>query len=164
MFLRIYVGFTSDLNSLCNLSGCSHSRPSADAHAPFNSSKTPYAISAASSASSQLRRLNQLRRQRRNRLQSKKCRKPKPSRSIQTSWSCPLSQPRSRATTFRICVRKNSTFPRDGEKQEVAFFATVSAPFHVVLLLDTSASTKDKLGLSNAPLLLLSNSCQTRIE
>ncbi|MDQ5844088.1 MAG: VWA domain-containing protein [Acidobacteriota bacterium] len=34
----------------------------------------------------------------------------------------------------------------DGVQQEVAFFATVSAPFHVVLLLDTSASTKDKLG------------------
>lgn len=34
----------------------------------------------------------------------------------------------------------------DGEKQEVAFFATVSAPFHVVLLLDTSASTQEKLG------------------
>jgi len=35
----------------------------------------------------------------------------------------------------------------DGEKQEVAFFATVSAPFHVVLLLDTSASTQEKLNL-----------------
>ena len=35
----------------------------------------------------------------------------------------------------------------DGVKQELAFFATVSAPFHVVLLLDTSASTQDKLGL-----------------
>ena len=35
----------------------------------------------------------------------------------------------------------------DGEKQQVAFFATVSAPFHVVLLLDTSASTQEKLGL-----------------
>jgi hypothetical protein len=35
----------------------------------------------------------------------------------------------------------------DGEKQQVAFFATVSAPFHVVLLLDTSGSTKEKLGL-----------------
>lgn len=34
----------------------------------------------------------------------------------------------------------------NGEKQEVAFFATVSAPFHVVLLLDTSASTQEKLG------------------
>ena len=35
----------------------------------------------------------------------------------------------------------------NGEKQQVAFFATVSAPFHVVLLLDTSASTQDKLSL-----------------
>jgi hypothetical protein len=33
----------------------------------------------------------------------------------------------------------------DGVTQEVAFFATVSAPFHVVLLLDTSASTREKL-------------------
>jgi hypothetical protein len=33
----------------------------------------------------------------------------------------------------------------DGAPQEVAFFATVSAPFHVVLLLDTSASTQEKL-------------------
>jgi Mg-chelatase subunit ChlD len=32
-------------------------------------------------------------------------------------------------------------------KQELAFFATVSAPFHVVLMLDTSGSTKEKLGL-----------------
>ena len=35
----------------------------------------------------------------------------------------------------------------DGVKQDVAFFATVSAPFHVVLLLDTSASTGEKLSL-----------------
>jgi len=35
----------------------------------------------------------------------------------------------------------------DGVKQDVAFFTTVSAPFHVVLLLDTSASTQEKLGL-----------------
>ena len=34
----------------------------------------------------------------------------------------------------------------EGAKQEIAFFATVSAPFHVVLMLDTSASTQDKLG------------------
>ncbi len=34
----------------------------------------------------------------------------------------------------------------DGEKQEIAFFATVSAPFTVVLMLDTSASTQEKLG------------------
>lgn len=34
----------------------------------------------------------------------------------------------------------------DGVPQDVAFFATVNAPFHVVLMLDTSASTKEKLG------------------
>jgi len=33
----------------------------------------------------------------------------------------------------------------DGVPQQIAFLATVSAPFHVVLLLDTSASTKEKL-------------------
>ena len=33
----------------------------------------------------------------------------------------------------------------DGVRQEVAFFATVNAPFHVVLTLDTSASTQEKL-------------------
>lgn len=39
------------------------------------------------------------------------------------------------------------TLEEDGKKQEIAFFATVSAPFHVVLLLDTSGSTQQKLGL-----------------
>jgi hypothetical protein len=34
----------------------------------------------------------------------------------------------------------------DGEKQEIAFFASVSAPFNVVLMIDTSASTEGKLG------------------
>jgi Mg-chelatase subunit ChlD len=34
----------------------------------------------------------------------------------------------------------------DGETQQIAFFATVNAPFHVVLMLDTSASTEEKLG------------------
>lgn len=34
----------------------------------------------------------------------------------------------------------------DGKAQQIAFFATVSAPFHVVLVLDTSASTREKLG------------------
>src|SRR5438445_3705318 len=33
----------------------------------------------------------------------------------------------------------------DGVAQQVAFFATVNAPFHVVLMLDTSASTEEKL-------------------
>src|SRR5258705_976539 len=35
----------------------------------------------------------------------------------------------------------------DGVKQEVAFFGRVAAPFHVILMLDTSASTQDKLRL-----------------
>ena len=34
----------------------------------------------------------------------------------------------------------------DGIKQEIAFFATVKEPFNVVLMLDTSGSTKEKLG------------------
>lgn len=34
----------------------------------------------------------------------------------------------------------------DGVKQQVAYFDTVTAPFHVVLMLDTSASTQEKLG------------------
>jgi Mg-chelatase subunit ChlD len=34
----------------------------------------------------------------------------------------------------------------DGVVQQVAFFATVNAPFHVVLMIDTSDSTEDKLG------------------
>jgi hypothetical protein len=34
----------------------------------------------------------------------------------------------------------------DGQSQQIAFFATVSAPFQVVLLLDTSASTEEKIG------------------
>ncbi|HYO92234.1 MAG TPA: VWA domain-containing protein [Pyrinomonadaceae bacterium] len=33
----------------------------------------------------------------------------------------------------------------DGVQQEVAFFATVTEPFHVVLMIDTSASTEEKL-------------------
>lgn len=45
-------------------------------------------------------------------------------------------------------LRQNEfSIQEDGSKQEVAFFATVSAPFHVILLLDTSGSTQQKLGL-----------------
>ena len=35
----------------------------------------------------------------------------------------------------------------DGVAQQVAFFATVNAPFHVVLMIDTSDSTQDKFGM-----------------
>ncbi|HKQ99667.1 MAG TPA: VWA domain-containing protein [Pyrinomonadaceae bacterium] len=38
------------------------------------------------------------------------------------------------------------TVYEDGVKQEISFFETVTAPFHVVLMLDTSASTQEKLG------------------
>lgn len=34
----------------------------------------------------------------------------------------------------------------DGVNQDLVFFATVKEPFHVVLMLDTSASTQEKLG------------------
>jgi VWFA-related protein len=34
----------------------------------------------------------------------------------------------------------------DGVKQEISFFETVTTPFHVVLMLDTSGSTQEKLG------------------
>ena len=35
----------------------------------------------------------------------------------------------------------------DNINQEIAFFATINVPFHVVLMLDTSASTREKLDL-----------------
>jgi len=41
--------------------------------------------------------------------------------------------------------QEDFTIEEDGTKQEIAFFTTVSAPFHVVLMLDTSASTGEKL-------------------
>ncbi len=34
----------------------------------------------------------------------------------------------------------------DGVRQEISFFATTKEPFHVVLMIDTSASTQEKLG------------------
>lgn len=43
--------------------------------------------------------------------------------------------------------REEFTVWENGVQQDVAFFATVNAPFHVVLLLDTSGSTKEKLGM-----------------
>ena len=42
-------------------------------------------------------------------------------------------------------TREEFKLNEDGVPQEIAFLATVNAPFHVVLLLDTSASTKEKL-------------------
>lgn len=44
-------------------------------------------------------------------------------------------------------TKEEFTLREDGTPQQIAFLATVNAPFHVVLLLDTSASTKEKLGM-----------------
>ncbi|HEX6729024.1 MAG TPA: VWA domain-containing protein [Pyrinomonadaceae bacterium] len=44
-------------------------------------------------------------------------------------------------------TRDDFMLAEDGVPHEIAFFATVSAPFHVVLMLDTSASTHEKLRL-----------------
>jgi hypothetical protein len=44
-------------------------------------------------------------------------------------------------------TRDEFVVAEDGVPHEIAFFATVSAPFHVVLMLDTSASTQEKLRL-----------------
>lgn len=43
-------------------------------------------------------------------------------------------------------TKADFSLAEDGERQEIAFFATVRAPFSVVLMLDTSASTQEKLG------------------
>lgn len=43
--------------------------------------------------------------------------------------------------------QKDFSISEDGVTQEIAFFATISVPFHVVLMLDTSASTQEKLRL-----------------
>src|ERR1041384_664067 len=41
--------------------------------------------------------------------------------------------------------KEEFTITEDNVAQEIAFFGKVAAPFHVVLLLDTSSSTRDKL-------------------
>jgi VWFA-related protein len=42
--------------------------------------------------------------------------------------------------------KEEFTLSEDGISQQIAFLATVNAPFHLVLLLDTSASTEEKIG------------------
>src|SRR5215207_3075757 len=43
--------------------------------------------------------------------------------------------------------KEDFTISEDGVTQEIAVFGKVAAPFHVVLMLDTSSSTQDKLKL-----------------
>jgi Mg-chelatase subunit ChlD len=53
----------------------------------------------------------------------------------------------SRTGSYIADLKKEEfTLSEDGVVQQVAFFATVNAPFHVVLMIDTSASTEEKLG------------------
>ena len=47
-------------------------------------------------------------------------------------------------------TRDEFTVYEDGVKQEIEFFAAVRTPFSVVLMLDTSASTQEKLREFNA--------------
>ncbi|MGH9938239.1 MAG: VWA domain-containing protein [Blastocatellia bacterium] len=42
-------------------------------------------------------------------------------------------------------TKEEFTIHEDGVRQEIEFFATVRTPFHVALMLDTSASTQEKL-------------------
>ena len=42
-------------------------------------------------------------------------------------------------------TKEEFAIAEDGVTQEIAFFGKVAAPFHVVLMLDTSSSTQDKL-------------------
>ena len=44
-------------------------------------------------------------------------------------------------------LKSDFSISEDGVRQEIAFFATIRVPFHVVLMIDTSASTQEKLGL-----------------
>ena len=53
---------------------------------------------------------------------------------------------RDRADRYIPDMRKDEfTLEEDGVAQEIAFFSTTNEPFHLVLLLDTSGSTQDKL-------------------
>src|SRR5688500_19566980 len=42
-------------------------------------------------------------------------------------------------------TREEFKISEDGVPHEIAFFGKIAAPFHVILMLDTSASTKDTL-------------------
>lgn len=53
----------------------------------------------------------------------------------------------SRTGNYITDLRKEEfKLAEDGVAQEIAFLATVNVPFYVVLMLDTSASTQEKLG------------------
>ena len=53
----------------------------------------------------------------------------------------------ARSGSYISDLRKEEfSLSEDGIAQQIAFLATVNAPFHLILLLDTSASTEEKIG------------------
>jgi type IV secretory pathway VirB10-like protein len=57
----------------------------------------------------------------------------------------PLIANDSNGTYITDLRQDEFTIVEDGVPQQIAFFGKVAAPFHVVLMLDTSSSTQDKL-------------------
>lgn len=54
---------------------------------------------------------------------------------------------RNRSQPAAVLQQKDFTVLENGEQQEIAFFASAETPFDLVLLLDLSGSTSDKIGL-----------------
>jgi Mg-chelatase subunit ChlD len=59
-------------------------------------------------------------------------------------------------------LKSDFSISENGVQQEIAFFATTSVPFHVVLMLDTSGSTQDKIGLMQQAAVAFIEQLQTR--
>jgi hypothetical protein len=57
----------------------------------------------------------------------------------------PLIANDSNGTYITDLRQEEFAIQEDGVQQQIAFFGKVAAPFHVVLMLDTSSSTEDKL-------------------
>src|ERR1051325_2838194 len=57
----------------------------------------------------------------------------------------PLIASDSNGTYLTDLRQEEFAILEDGVQQQIAFFGKVAAPFHVVLMLDTSSSTEDKL-------------------
>jgi VWFA-related protein len=59
--------------------------------------------------------------------------------------SVPVVATDANGTYVPDLTQEDFTIAEDGQPQQIAFFGKVAQPFHVVLMLDTSASTQDKL-------------------
>jgi hypothetical protein len=59
-------------------------------------------------------------------------------------------------------LKNDFSISEDGVPQEISFFATISVPFHVVLMIDTSASTQEKLGLIQQAAVVFIEQLQSR--